>query len=195
MNIFIQGDRDTSGPEAEAVRQICELCAKSDITILTGAYGQIVKVAFESGAKVVSHSFRAGDKSKIPEGVEFVDCTSPDGDRARGWGIRIGELLAKSDGAIFLPGREGTLAHLMPFIAFAIKAKEKGSPQRIPVEYLAELIKAKEKGPEKRVALLGWEEDDFQALLSLFKFERRESPFLNFSLDQVHLAFNWVTGK
>ena len=175
MKIFIQGDRETAGEEALAVKKFCQLCAKEGITILAGAYGEIVRLAHESGAKVISHTHRPGDMGKIPAGVEFVDCTVGD-DLPRSWAKRLGELLAEADGAVFLPGREGTLAHLIPFIAFAISARAKDSEIR-------------------RIALLGWKEDDFQTLLSLFNLQRRESPFISFPLSEAGSALDWITKK
>ena len=163
-SIFFQGDRDLSGPAVEALRTMITWCKDHQVRVVTGAYGAVVKLAHEIGADVTSYGHREQDKGKVPDGAKFVDCSIP-GHQYLGWGNRLGQILEASSGAVFFSGREGTLAHLFPFLEFAMKGK-------------------------KRVALVGWDNIKIEAISVLI--DQRPVAVSLFSFDQAEEAISWV---
>lgn len=153
--IFIQGDRDAKGAE-EAARRMATVFREAGIHLLLGAYGELVKIFTDAGCAVTCHGFRANERGKCPSGVTFVDCTEISRRElsvvaneagkaldftAVAWGMRIG-LLLTANAYCFFPGREGTLAHLFPCIAFAVKHN-------------------------KQIVFVGWQEPQLTALHNL----------------------------
>jgi hypothetical protein len=148
MKIMVQGDRDAAGI-AELAAAIAAIVAKMKVVVNLGAYGELVKIFLDAGCKAFCHTHRG--KGKIAPNVSYYDCellskTLGFADQEAAWGIRLG-LMLRADAFLFFSGREGTLAHLFPALAFA---KKKG----------------------RRVALVGWPKDQEAAILALLGGEQ-----------------------
>ncbi|MDO8435454.1 MAG: hypothetical protein Q7S89_02120 [bacterium] len=198
--IFVHGDREAKGIEVQ-VRALGDLCHDRGIGINVGESGETVNILASSNADVRVHHSKDGEAPNVPFGsvVKVVDCVTPaamatqhllhfddvvaDPNRV-GWGVRLAVLEQMSDGFIFFPGRERTLAHLVPILAFIAKGeRDKGKPCR-------------------RVALVGWHTLDLDAILCLFQM-RPALPLVVgvdvtmgfigvFGLGSVAEALDWV---
>jgi hypothetical protein len=150
MKVFVQGDRDAHGCE-NASRAIALKMAKCGIEVNLGAYGKLVEIFLAAGCPAHCHGHRSGDRGKaFGKGASYADCTLiaklagyPD-TREVAWGLRLGVLMANSDAFLFFSGREGTVAHLVPILAFACKLWK-----------------------NKKIALVGWEPEKISALAVL----------------------------
>lgn len=181
--VFFQGDRDISGEARETAIKIMRGLGKLGWKANVGAYGALVAAICKTGVSVRGHGFGAKDQ---PEQIdrdkfEFVDCSSA---KIEGlsidsasrniklypnyqpytWAIRLAMLMETSNAFIFFPGRQGTLAHLIPILAFNIKGKEK----------------------PKKVALVGWNRIISGMLLLLVGIDKEMTPWFGiFNLDEV----------
>ncbi len=164
--IFFQGSAKTSNSEADMLKKVFEWCRQNKVKVLTGSHGNIVELAHQSGAKVVSY-FCKSDKGKIPSHGHSIS-TYHEGYPAYSWGSRLGSLVDTADGVIFFPGEMGTLAHLFPFLAFASKKQT------------------------VRVAIVGWgylEELSFKTLIR----NTNSDNIRFFSLEDAKQAVIWAT--
>lgn len=166
FRLMVQGDRDARGI-ADQVRRLGELCKERGVGLNVGESGEIIRILCGTGANVRIHKA----KLELPnlsgdcENVTVVDCIGPG--IAAGkylderhdfvvnrleWAVRLMCMISSSttDGFIFFPGAEGTLAHLIPVMAFIAKGE-------------------RDKGKEtRRVALVGWPTVKVMHLRQLF---------------------------
>ena len=165
--IFVQGDRDAHGLWENLV-ELGNLCAKRGIGLNVGAAGQIVKVLAGTEANVRVHTHTL-DRPNVPDDChielvnagytarsvpsniellhhEIVERHVEISENILAWAIRLA-VLASSDGFIFFPGRAGTMAHLVPIMAHLIKHERGGKSH-----------------PHRRVALVGWNHQQVNAL-------------------------------
>lgn len=199
LRLMVQGDRDATGIE-DAVRELGRICKEREIGLNVGEAGQIVRILAETGAHVRVHQAQI-EATNLPEGFtgEILDCYNAgvtarnDLQRHEGfspnirytcWGIRLAALAA-SDGFIFFPGREGTLAHLVPTMAFIAKGE-----------------RDKDVARPRRVALMGWNNMTVDALSILFDLENNVDPeeandwhrwIRCFETNEMTVAINWLT--
>lgn len=166
LQLMVQGARDARGIE-DAVRALGTICKERGIGLNVGEAGQIVRLLAETGAHVRVHQAKP-EPPNVPDEFmgRFVRCysaakvvhgmdTIPDGiscDRLA-WAVRLA-CMCSSDGFIFFPGREGTLAHLVPIMAFIAKGERDKGVAR-----------------PRRVALVDWPMDDVKAVEQLFRLE------------------------
>ncbi|MBI2552662.1 hypothetical protein HYW17_05180 [Candidatus Uhrbacteria bacterium] len=187
--LMVQGDRDANGIE-DAVLKLGSICGERGIGLNVGEAGKIVHLLAETGAHVRVHQAKP-EPPNVPEGFrgEIVNCTAaalpahthlPAGAKiARvAWAIRLA-CLDDSDGFIFFPGREGTLAHLVPIMAFIAKGE-------------------RDKGVAcpRRVALVGWSGPLITALCTLFNIwpTTPGGEWLDsFASDEMGRAISWLT--
>lgn len=196
--IMVQGDREAASFSPQ-VRQLGEICAARRIGLNVGESGEIVRILAETGADVRVHRAKP-EPPNIPVGarVEVVDCLTPAQqalnhlrgqamiglgsgitEKRLAWAIRLAVLTETSYGFVFFPGREGTLAHLIPILAFIAKGeRDKGRYCR-------------------RVALLGWHVDNIFRVLRLFATGAADIDKLMqfvrpYPLDQVQEALDWI---
>ena len=170
MKVFIQGDREAKGCE-ESARALAQEFARQGIEVNLGAYGQLVAIFLEAKCPAVCHGHRANDRGQCPDTVEFIDFSVPgnpevvnqDSAKIYAWTGRLDHLIEGSEAAVFFPGREGTLAHLMPFLAFA-------------------------KRQSKKVALVGWSTEMVKALDTLGC-----NGFVSFSSDEPSAVAKFLT--
>jgi hypothetical protein len=150
--VFFQGDRDIAGREREAAIEIMKRLGEQGYAANVGAYGELVAAICEAGVEVRCHLMDPNKDREVKTDAkaEIVDCVElakqighPTKEVA--WGIRLGILMETSNAFVFMPGREGTRAHLDPVIAFNLKAKN-----------------------PKKIALIGWKEEDVKALHAYF---------------------------
>lgn len=209
LRLMVQGDRDAKGIE-DAVRQLGELCKERGIGLNVGEAGQIVRLLAETGAHVRVHQAKP-ERPNVPGGFtgEIVDCYGSmqqhpareflhvirsDEERQRilhraSWGLRLACLDA-SDGFIFFPGREGTLAHLVPIMAFIVKGEvDKGVTR------------------PRRIAFVGYSASQIVALRHLLHIQimplmahptglyrgRRTAWCARFNAAQIAQCVNWIT--
>ena len=149
MRVFVQGDRDAKGCKAVAQVIAMEL-RQRQVGVNLGAYGELVEIFFVAGCEVRCFGHRES-RGRVPEKVTFTDCMQVAKDlkhpsREVAWGLRLGLLMEASDAFLFFAGREGTVAHLVPVLAFASK-------------------RWREK--PRKVALVGWDQDQIYALTKL----------------------------
>ena len=195
LRIMVQGDRDATGIE-DTVRALGTLCKERKIGLNVGEAGQIVRILAETGADVRVHQAKSV-RPNVPEGctnVKIVDCFTP-AEKARwqleeevagmchhssrssrtlAWAVRLA-CLDTSDGFIFFPGREGTLAHLVPIMAFIAKGEvDKGVAR------------------PRRVALVGWGDAKKDALLELFDIGDDDEWVGSFTIDEMDSVVSWL---
>ncbi|MFA6322432.1 MAG: hypothetical protein WCX71_03035 [Candidatus Buchananbacteria bacterium] len=121
MSILVQGDRNAAGCE-DAAKEIAAELARRHVEVNLGAYGKLVEVFLQAGCRATCHGHRADDRGKCPAETPFVDCTVGGSlSKEEAWGRRLGIFL-ESDAFLFFAGNEGTLAHLIPVLAFASKS-------------------------------------------------------------------------
>ncbi len=187
--IFVQGDRDPSGPAYDAAVRLGKAIKQTRCWgVSLGAYGGFVKALEESGVDCLCH------ETEIPDhgNVKFKTAPSIDAapladvviaelgggvfeksKRLIAWGNRLGVWASTSQAYCFFAGNEGTLAHLFPVLAFIAKRK---------------------KGTQaKRVALIGWEPQKVYSIVLLFGFSVETNWFQTFSLDDVEAAVEFLT--
>lgn len=152
MKVFVQGDRDARDSEKAAQAIAAEFCRRS-VHVNLGAYGRLVRIFLEAGCPATCYGHR--ERGEVPGEVPFRDCLALSklllskeggGSRELAWGIRLGILMATSDAFLFFAGREGTVAHLLPVLAFASKRWQ--------------------EKPHK-IALVGWNQEQISALVKL----------------------------
>lgn len=173
MKVFVQGDREAREISFLARRLTWQL-KKAGIKVNLGAYGELVKIFIEAGCVAHCHGHRK-DRGNCPLEVDYFNCHQAALDVCRAahlpeetllpvaWGIRLG-LLLNSDAFVFFPGREGTLAHLFPVLAFSAKRQT------------------------KPVALIGWPEEIWNPKVQKFIFPpdgRLPKWFRHFSADEI----------
>lgn len=174
--VFFQGDRDTAGREKEVAIEIMRRLGQLGWAANVGAYGGLVAAICESGVKVRRHVMDPDETRKIwTDGkAEIVHCTAMAekidyGTKEVAWGIRLGIIIETSDVFVFMPGREGTLAHLAAIIAFNAKGKN-----------------------PKKIALVGWNSINYRYLVGCF--DLTAPPWLeNFSLDGTDDVIAYLT--
>lgn len=202
-SIFVQGDRDAKGIEAQ-VQELGALCKERQIGLNVGESGKIVRILSESGARVVVYRSKDDEpNADMGPNVSVVDCVTPAAMATEhllhrgafqvkakrvGWGVRLAVLEQTSEGFVFFPGREGTLAHLFAIAAFIAKG-ERDAGHTIT----------------RRIALVGWESEQSSLVLNLFRhqhptpfagglgYEIPDTSFFGlFSIGQVSEALDWV---
>lgn len=192
LRLMVQGDRDAKGIE-DAVRRLGTLCKEREIGLNVGESGEIVRLIAESGASYMVNQAQPGD-SKLPEhllrdhtrncqaaafmaqeGFHRLAWDSPKLPRLA-WCIRLA-CLDTSDGFIFFPGREGTLAHLVPIMAFIAKGERDKGVAR-----------------PRRVALVGWPIGKYTNLCELMEINPSNYTWVHpFTLAQVGNVITWLT--
>lgn len=190
IRLMVQGDRNAQGIEG-AVRRLGEICKERGIGLNVGEAGQIVRILGETGAHVRVHQAKP-ERPNVPEG--FTGEIYPLESAARNlimkrrlkgatidrmaWAIRLAYTSDTSDGFIFFPGREGTLAHLVPIMAFIAKGERDKGVAR-----------------PRRVALVGWSGPMITALATLFNIwpNKPGGEWLNtFTTEDVTKAVAWL---
>ncbi len=172
--IFVQGDSEAYGLY-ENLMELGHLCRDRRIGLNVGESGKIVRILCETEVRVRVHRHTINYLNiPIDAKIEIVDVRednmlsfvlnylamylSHDDTDERGivnitdnilaWCIRLGTL-ASSDGFIFFPGHEDTMAHLVPIMA-----------------HIAKEARNKDK-PRRRVALVGWSASSIVGLARL----------------------------
>ena len=188
LRLMVQGDRDAQGIEG-AVRQLGQLCKEREIGLNVGEAGKIVRILGETGAHVRVHQAKK-EPPNVPEG--FTGEIYPLESAARNlimkrrlkgatvgrmaWAIRLAHMSDTSDGFLFFPGREGTLAHLVPILAFIAKGeRDKGVPR------------------PRRVALVDWPDAKKDALLELFNIGDDDEWVGSFDIEEMRRVVSWLT--
>ena len=193
--LMVQGDRDATHIE-DAVRELGQLCKERGIGLNVGESGEIVRLMVVTGAHVRVHQAKR-EQPNVHERVStsIVDCIAPAEsaiDNLRGqttvglgsgiteqrlaWAIRLACLNA-SEGFIFFHGREGTLAHLIPILAFIKKGEvDKGVAR------------------PRRVVLLDWPMGSARPIFELMGIPS-DSNWLRefFGDDATKKAVDWLT--
>ncbi|MFA6272387.1 MAG: hypothetical protein WC693_04790 [Patescibacteria group bacterium] len=161
--VFIQGDRDPSVDLAACALEIAQLLKQRGWEANVGAYGGLVRIFEESGMRCHAHVIAPrGREVQFSERIvaSVTDCNQlvrslpaevrwgGEADQILTWGLRLGIWMAHSDAFIFFAGREGTMAHLIPVLAWNRK------------------VLAKE-GRAKKVVLFGWLRSQINALRAL----------------------------
>ena len=187
--VFLQGDRDPEGAAREAATKLGLGLKVEGWGVTLGAYGGFVKVLEETGVSCICHETKIkghGDvkmtKSpsiKCQELGEAVSTMLGGGIFAKAvdeisWAIRLGVWMGTSQAYCFFAGREGTLAHLVPVLAYNTKGWIK-------------------EGNPRKVALVGWEVEDVAAIMRLFKLNKDTTWFAYFSLEEVDKAVAFLT--
>ncbi|MFC1663443.1 hypothetical protein ACFL04_04790 [Patescibacteria group bacterium] len=151
-----------------------------------GANGGLVNLLVTSGVTCICHEtsslqreVQAEDPATINYGQAAASAENhltplPDSELLQ-WGLRLTDWAAKSHGFVFFPGREGTLAHLMPVLAFCSKLWAKS-------------------GEPRKVVLLGWREDRLGELERLMGWGGSGFPewLKDFQLDEVKEAVEFL---
>jgi hypothetical protein len=176
--VFFQGDRDIAGDERDSAVTIMRRLGELGWAANVGAYGELVAAICEAGVEVRCHLMDPNKSREVKADpkAEIVNCTTLAekiglNTKEVAWGIRLGILMETSDAFIFMPGREGTRAHLDPIIAFNLKAKN-----------------------PKKIALVGWASSDLRHLAAYFHLT---APLWlrNFSLDGLDDVIKHLTTK
>ena len=159
--MFIQGDRDLGGGSfAEAAMKIAILLNQKRWEANVGIQGDLVRIFDESG--ILCHGHIAAPLRTVHVGSirTITDCniiaqSLPREYRQGGvadpfvtWSLRLGIWASRSDAFLFFSGREGTIAHLVPILAWNRKSLAK-------------------EGRAKKVVLFGWSRDQMYALRTL----------------------------
>lgn len=196
VRLMVQGDRDASGIE-NTVRKLGEICKERGIGLNVGEAGKIVRILAESGANVLAHQAKR-ERPNTPEeaSTPIVDCVAPAQnaidnlrdqatvglgsgltEQRLAWAIRLAALEQTSNGFIFFHGREGTLAHLIPILAFIKKGEvDKGVAR------------------PRRVALIEWPMGSARPIFELMGISS-DSNLLRefFGGNATERAVNWLT--
>lgn len=187
--VFIQGDRDPEGVAKQAALQLGQALKTKGWGATVGAYGGFVQVLEESGVSCICHETRIHDHGDVKmKSSPSIKCQelgqkvilelgdgafSKAGDEIS-WGIRLGLWMGMSQSYCFFAGREGTLAHLVPVLAYNIKGWAK-------------------QGKARKVCLIGWEMEDVDALSTLFMRQGENDWLRYFTLNNIGDAAEFLT--
>ncbi|MFA6524793.1 MAG: hypothetical protein WCT33_00825 [Patescibacteria group bacterium] len=194
--VFVQGDRDPGVDLSACALKTAQLLKQSGWEANVGAYGGLVRIFEESGMRCHAHVMAPRGRE-----VQFSDCIvsvtdcnqlvrslpanirwGGEADQILTWGLRLSVWMAHSDAFIFFAGREGTMAHLVPILAWNRK------------------VLAKE-GRAKKVVLIGWDKLQRDALYTLGLITIPEGDwasddaewFRTYSMYNVEGAVNFLT--
>lgn len=186
--VFIQGDRDPAGDAKIAALKLGEFLKNKNWGALVGAYGGFVKVMEESGISCVCHETDIKDHgsvkyvnspsinfSEVGDAVAWLLGEGPflQAKKSISWGNRLGVWMGTASSYCFFAGNEGTMAHLIPVLAFNAKSwsKSKARP----------------------VALIGWDITKITALMQLMGLTKDTLWFSHFELNEIALAVEFLT--
>ena len=195
LRLMVQGGRDATGIE-DTVRELGTLCKERGIGLNVGEAGEIFRLLAGTGTFGTHvRVYMAKDKhSNAPEGFsgELIECNvmgrdvqdrikndyyfpdDPPGSDRLAWAIRLA-CFAASNGFIFFPGREGTLAHLVPIMAFIAKGeRDKGASR------------------PRRVALVDWPNAKKDAILELFNIGDDDEWIGSFTINEMPKVITWL---
>lgn len=196
IRLMVQGDRVANKGVQADLEKLGKICLQKGIGLNVGEAGEIVQLlTTASGASVRVHQTKAEKPNNVVPNSSFQKvnvCISAAHavaeiaehynsrrltGKTTGWALRLAVMLDSSDGFIFFPGREGTMAHLIPAMAFIAKGeRDKGAPR------------------PRRVALIGWNPDQVTALYTLFSIKAEKDGWIQpFSLDNIAAAIDWLT--
>lgn len=182
-SLAVQGDRGAEGMDEYLMLLGQLLSQKSGWEFSLGAYGKIPGLLAKTGVRCVCHDTATmGKESKVP-----VDLPNVTVRNCKGWGGRLDEGFLPADAFACFSGSQGTVAHLVPFLAHVIKGDL-----------------AKEKRP-RHVALIGWKREKVDALYVLMDMDgaknhlalRMQEWCRVFDLDEVgiKLAVDFLTAE
>lgn len=195
---MVQGNRKCSStsPQGLAAIRLGELAKEDDIRLKLGSYGELVPLLAQAGARVICHTSHSKPReTKIPEGVDVVDCyalaSQIGGDDTMAWHIRLDAMTRGIEAAIYFPGGPGTRLHMTP-IGMNLANISRQRPLHVP-----------------KVALIGWTAFDLDALLKFWKVQffyeshglvhqwatqgREDYNWLaSFDIDQVDKMVEWL---
>lgn len=184
-HVFIQGSGSPTEQQEAAARRIGQLLAEKGWEANVGSYGGLVPIMIDSGIPCHAHltRFRDGvDADSLASMTNCNDLAQPvlseidateNAGRMLPWSIRLGIWMSSSDAFCFFAGDKGTLAHLVPVLAWIGKA-------------LAS------EGKSKKVILIGWDEEQLKALHTL-GLTGAGDWFRVCALDQPEIAVEHLT--
>jgi predicted Rossmann-fold nucleotide-binding protein len=158
--VFIQGSGSPTEQQAAVARRIGQLLAEKGWEANVGSHGGLVPVMIESGIPCHAYLTRFRKSVDVDSLTTTIDCNqlaepivnylgkAADMDRMLPWSVRLGVWMARSDAFIFFAGDKGTMAHLVPVLAWIGKAL---APE----------------GKAKKVILVGWARERVKALETL----------------------------
>lgn len=147
--------------QAATAQRIGQLLAAKGWEANVGSHGDLVPIMMESGIPCHAHVAKmredvdygclasvTGCNQLASELIPSLPTTNEDTEKMLAWGIRLGLWMSTSDAFLFIGGAEGTLAHLVPVLAWNRKALAK-------------------EGRAKKIVVIGWTRERIQALQML----------------------------
>lgn len=152
LNIFVQGAGKPDQAAEAAITRLGELLKEHGCRCHVGSKGAIPDILQKTGVPCARYAF---------EGDEINEHT---------WSNRLADWVSKGDAFVFFKGDVGTLAHLMPVLAFSKKMWAR-------------------KGGSRKVALVGWSQAEKTAIKVLMGFSYDGPDWLrSFEYDQIEQA-------
>lgn len=185
----MQGDRAPEGDAKIAALRLGTLLHAKGWGASVGAYGGFVKVLEDSGISCICHETAMRDhgdvkstKSPVIHFGGYADLVIDQmgqavsgAKRELSWASRLGIWMGTSQAFCFFAGREGTLAHLAPVLAYNIKGWAK-------------------EGRPRRVVLLGWDLLDLAHIQALFNIRGPATNwFMHYELEEIDDAADFLT--